>query len=174
MQHDLRLINEYLSSAERILEIGAGYGRVLEYILSNYPGSELHAIETSRRYSSLLSKKYNDKVTVMCGDVKTNKFTTQFDLALWMWSGICEFTLDERRRAFLNVLGALNEGGFLIIESFVPRESLAYDDCEFSLLNEVHKMLFEMGSLYGRAPSELEIMELSKAGYVAIFVKIIV
>ncbi|MCK4608290.1 MAG: methyltransferase domain-containing protein [Gammaproteobacteria bacterium] len=122
---DLQLISNYITQSESILEIGAGYGRVIEHLLNhqNFKG-ELFAIERNEQLYSLLTTKFNDKrVTVINKDLRDFTTNRKFSLMLWMWASICEFSKQEQLPTISNLMSHLETNGYLVID-MIP------SDCE--------------------------------------------
>ncbi len=116
---DLELIAPYVSEKDSIIELGAGYGRCLNYFLSKKHKGKLSAIEYSEPYIDVLNETFKEKVTIIHGDIKTYVFPEHYDVALWMWSGIVDFSPIEQLIGCSNIFNFLTIGGRLFID--VPR-----------------------------------------------------
>lgn len=115
---DLKPWANLIKNSESILEIGAGYGRVLDYILSIRRKGKLSAIEINSHLADLLKVKYKNKVKVTNGNLldKKNYQTKSHDLVLWMWGSILHINSSLLCKAFLNIYSALIPNGILIID----------------------------------------------------------
>jgi SAM-dependent methyltransferase len=108
--------SHYVANASSILEVGPGFGRVLNYILSlGFQGS-LAAIERIPNLIHFLKKEFGDRVEIFETDLLQFKTQKKFDLILWMWAGINEFTKAEQLLALRNLTNVLDPNGFLIFE----------------------------------------------------------
>ena len=117
---DLRLIHQYIQRSSSILEIGAGAGRVLDYLInSNYQG-EISAVECCQNYCQQLLKRFGQKISVYCQNLLRLSLPKQFDLILWMWSGIADFAPAEHLLALKNLLSTLTDHGILIFDTLDP------------------------------------------------------
>lgn len=121
---DLELAFPYIKDSKTILELGAGYGRCLDFFLEKNFNGKLIAVELSKPLLSHLSVKYateiqENKIEVIAKDIKTISLSERADAALWMWSGIIDFAPEEQANAIKNIYDSLNPHGRLIID--IPR-----------------------------------------------------
>jgi len=115
---DLDLITDYIFKANSILEVGAGYGRVLNYLVSQGFKGKISAIERSKKYARLLNKKFGNRVTIF--DIDLQKFQTEekFDLILWMFSGVSDFAKHEQLLVLRKLKQHLVADGNIILDTF--------------------------------------------------------
>lgn len=114
---DLQVLDAYLRHGYAILDVGAGWGRALNYLLARKEiKSKLYAVERSQAFLAYLEKHYGDKVNLLSGDIKTIALP-KVDNILWLWAGIAEFTPQEQSLVFSKLASALNPSGFFIIET---------------------------------------------------------
>lgn len=108
----------------RILEIGAGYGRVLGWLL-DHTDAEITALEHSTTLMSHLRQRYggSPRVTLVQQSLLDIDMREAVEVALWMWSGVAEFNLEEKRRGLHIVSVALIPGGNLLIDLPEPGAS---------------------------------------------------
>ncbi|MCU0431069.1 MAG: class I SAM-dependent methyltransferase [Cytophagaceae bacterium] len=116
---DIDQIEKYLLPTLDILEIGAGYGRCLDYFISHGHKGRLIALEKSEPLFRFLVEKYPTKVELISGDIQTLSLSKPVDVALWMWSGIVDFAPVEQATAIQNIYRLLKPGGRLFID--IPR-----------------------------------------------------
>jgi SAM-dependent methyltransferase len=116
---DLEIIWPYISDAESIVELGAGYGRCLDFFLKKKYQGKLIAVEKSVPYLQYLRGKYTDNVTILEKDIKNLKLDTKVDAILWMFSGIIDFSPEEQKASLINLGKYLTDKGKLVID--VPR-----------------------------------------------------
>lgn len=118
---DLDMITSYLEAATSILEVGAGYGRVLDYILKNNFSAKVSAVERSQILFNFLKKKYKKEINLNYLDIQDNsKIKKRFDLILFLWSGISEFSSKEQPNLIHRLSKLLKKKGKLIIDSISP------------------------------------------------------
>ncbi len=124
---DLKCLLSYLRrewalpEAPRMMEIGAGYGRVAEGMLLEFPKSHLTLVELSPPSATFLRAryKYDTRVSLIEGSLLEVKLPRALDLALWMWAGFLDFTLSEKSKALTKVARSLNPGARIAVE--IPR-----------------------------------------------------
>lgn len=112
---DVKAVIKYIKNARSILEVGAGYGRALDYIIKSGFKGELVALEREPKLCKILKKKFK-QVQVICDDIRSVKFEKKFDLIIWLWTGLWEFSKYEQVPALANLVSYLNVDGFLIFD----------------------------------------------------------
>lgn len=130
---DIQLLKHYVDSAKTILEVGAGYGRVVEKLLANQAcQADIYAVEKSQRFCGLLANKYinNNRVYVSCTDVRTLEVNTGFELILWLWSGISDFAKAEQQEVVGFLVGLLNDMGILAIDTLLSEKVPSNELCD--------------------------------------------
>lgn len=120
---DLQLIKEYIFSASSILEVGAGYGRVIEYLICNGFSGDIVAIEKCKKFYGILCDKFSSQAKIINVNLLDLKMEKKFDLILWLWFGILDFTESEQFIALKKLLQLLSPAGHIIIDTI-------YIDCE--------------------------------------------
>ncbi|WMJ72724.1 class I SAM-dependent methyltransferase [Cytophagaceae bacterium ABcell3] len=121
---DLELAYPYLKESNSILEIGAGYGRCIDFFLEKKFQGTLIGIEQSTPMVAHLEKKYKeeikkDKVKIYKVDAKNLNLSQKVDAAIWMWSGIIDFSPEEQKKTISLISDHLTEKGALFID--IPR-----------------------------------------------------
>lgn len=157
---DVNALLPYISKATSILEIGAGYGRVLKGILKTGYNKSLYAVERSRKACKYLVENFSNAAKIICTDINDFKPEDKFDLILWMWAGLCEFAKDEQLPALSCLLPSLNIGGHIIID-LIPDEDKALNTTNFDLNNRVIETPF--GKDYVYIPSKQELVNYQKS-----------
>ncbi|MDF2455280.1 MAG: hypothetical protein K0R51_1273 [Cytophagaceae bacterium] len=112
---DLELIEKYLLPSARVMEVGAGFGRCIDFLLNRKHQAKILAIEQSPQLSKVLLEKYKDypNVQVIHDDIKTIEVEDKVDVVLWLFSGMLDFAKEEqpvvlkRLRSFLKNEGKL-------------------------------------------------------------------
>jgi SAM-dependent methyltransferase len=116
---DLELVYPFIDKTKSILELGAGYGRCLDFFLEkNYTG-KLIAVEKAKPYLDYLKENYEGRAEILDQDIKSLSISQKVDVILWMFSGIIDFSRDEQMDALKNLSSLLNQQGKIVID--VPR-----------------------------------------------------
>lgn len=117
---DMKQLIPYWSVAESVLEVGAGYGRIIDYLLKQSFQGTITAIERCNALFEYLKNeftKYNN-VDLLHADIRyLTNCDKQFDLILMLWSGIADFSPKEQRLIFAKLAKLLNEKGKLVIDT---------------------------------------------------------
>jgi len=112
---DVKAIINYIKNAQSILEVGAGYGRVLDYIVKSGFKGELLALEREPKLCKILKQQFK-KVRIICEDIRYFKLNQKFDLIVWFWAGLYDFAKTEQLLTLRNLVSHLNSSGFLIFD----------------------------------------------------------
>ena len=157
---DLLAIADYITPAKTILEVGAGLGRVINFLTNTYPQKKITAIEKNPALCELLMKKQNS-VEIITADIMTLHTKKNFDLILWLWSGLTDFAKQEQLNAVSHVASLLHKEGRLLIETFphdaIPANgSLTTSSQHYVLHTDTH-------DLFGYIPSPDEMADYAKA-----------
>lgn len=163
---DMDLLTPYWSTAESILEVGAGYGRVIDYLLQHQFAGTITAIERcnvlfkhlERRY-----KKYKNIDLIHADILHLNKMDERFELILMLWSEIADFSPHEQILVFTMLAKLLQEKGRLIIDTMpvnvVPLGASKYGQ---QIIYSITKNI----TLHAYAPNTVEIKQYAqKAGF---------
>ncbi len=116
---DLEIAYRYIQPAENIVEIGAGYGRCIDFLLHKKHKGEIIAVEQSAVLCKHLKEKYASSVQIIEGDIYKVSFKDQVDTALWMWSGMIDFSQEEQAAVIKHLFDILSPKGKLFID--IPR-----------------------------------------------------
>lgn len=116
---DVELVMPYCSPDSSILEVGAGYGRVLNYLIDNGGMHKITCIERSAYLCDYLAAHYGDKANLLKGDLLDPQLKLErYDLILWLWSGMADFAPQEQRIIVNKLAKSLNKNGKIIIDTF--------------------------------------------------------
>ena len=121
---DLDLLQPYWSKAESILDIGAGYGRAVDYLLTHGFQGQITAVERCNVMFEYLEKNFGQDKNVNLLHCDIRCFTNthkNFDLVLLLWSGIADFTKTEQIAVFSKARSLLEKGGTLILD-IIPHD----------------------------------------------------
>jgi SAM-dependent methyltransferase len=119
---DVELLRPYWENAKSLLEIGAGYGRVIQYLIDNEFKGKITAVERSQAFMKWLRLNFSKVATLKNLDIHDcSQIHDRFDTILFLWSGIADFTLKEQNKIISNLCKLLQPGGRLIFDN-VPAE----------------------------------------------------
>ena len=121
--NDVKAIHSIIEQANHILEVGAGYGRVLDYLLTYHPKIQADAIEPAGTMFKYLKAKYQDQVNICNTSLQMIETKASYDLILWLWTGMADMSWSEQIDAIETLFGKLDCGGTLIIDVY-PEQSL--------------------------------------------------
>lgn len=116
---DLDMIYPYIKDSASIIELGAGFGRCLDFFIQKGYEGKLLAVEKSKPYLEYLRENYSDRAEILDQDIKNLKLKEKIDSALWMFSGIIDFSRKEQKEVISSLFNLLSETGKLVID--IPR-----------------------------------------------------
>ena len=156
---DLELIYPLIHKSNSLLEIGAGFGRVLSYLNYKKYTGKIYAIERSRTLYTHLKQTFPKIKNVIHSDIRSVTFPIQFDLALWMWSGIAEFQKDMQAKLIRKILSFLQPTGRLVIDTSAANSQSNNATQHAGQFQEIHT---EFATIRGYMPSEIELLNIIK------------
>lgn len=118
---DVALVYPYIVNAHSLVELGAGFGRVLDYLMNQakFKGT-LYAIEQSPNLANWLTARF-PQITLYKADLAYFRPPIRFEAALWMWSGISDFLKEEQLSVLKHIVkNYLTKKGIFIIETISP------------------------------------------------------
>lgn len=117
---DLKNITQYLFESQSILEVGTGYGRVIDYLLENNYAGNITAIEQCKILFDSLKNKFfkNKNIELVNKNILDFKHEKKFDLILMLWSGIADFSPKEQVLIVKKLARMICDNGILIIDTF--------------------------------------------------------
>jgi SAM-dependent methyltransferase len=180
---DLKIIYPSISGSKSIIELGAGYGRSIDYLLcENHFSGKITAVERSETFVEYIKTTYSDfsdRLTVLKTDIKklsTIEDINGFDAALWLWSGMVDFSLEEQKRTVKGIYSVLNKGGMLFIDNpsyeFMHKRSIEDFTNKIGTLIDEHIITFDtdFGLLKGYLPNENQVISMAiSAGFINSF-----
>jgi trans-aconitate methyltransferase len=116
---DLEIVYHNIHPDDSILEIGAGYGRCINFLLHKQHRAPITAVEQSQVLCEYLLQQYEGKTTIIQGDINAIKPDSPVDVVLWMWSGILDFSKEEQALVVQRLAGMTGPAGKVFID--VPR-----------------------------------------------------
>lgn len=157
--NDILAIKHYIKNTGSILEVGAGYGRVIENLLKQGFCGHLTAIERNPVLCKHLQENFGEKIEIICHDILHTTLTNKYDLILWMWTGICEFSKDEQPLVINLLSNSLNANGLLVID-VVPIECTTQNSLDKDKHNRI--ITTSYGNNYCYLPDSSEIDEYAR------------
>ncbi len=146
----------YIKNASTILEVGAGYGRVIKCLLARGYKGQITAVEHSEHMFKYMEENYRNKVNLFRENIVDFCHSEKFDTILWLWSGISDFTKEEQPAVMEKLFGLLQSGGTLIMDTFpcsaVPSNAITAN-------NQTYTMKAMDCIASGYIPSPLEIKD---------------
>lgn len=113
---DLAIIQPYITTAHSIMELGAGYGRVIQY-LTHHTHAQISGIERDPSLYRHVQKTFGNDAFIIPLDINDyHGLHGRYDLMLWLWAGFCEFSENEQPRSLAKVIKSLLPGGRIIID----------------------------------------------------------
>lgn len=160
---DIGFIWAKIKDAPSILEVGAGYGRVIETLLKLGYGGKITAIEQSPNLINAFEKKISNKCHIHKGDINTFTTDSKFNIILWLWSGISDFSPKEQLKTVFNLHSLLTPNGLLFLDTFPCLEKPAN---AILSKNQSYIITHANCTAHGYIPSPLEVKNYAKyAGF---------
>jgi SAM-dependent methyltransferase len=152
---DIDLIMPYLIDSHSIIELGAGYGRVIGALRKRGYGGKITAIERSKNFFSYLTHNYlNESTILMNDDIYNMSPSGLFDVVLYMWCNISEWPKEQQSSVVKNISTWAKPGGLLILETIdasqKPLNSIDYT-------SQTYAYKSQHGTVQGYIPTEQEI-----------------
>lgn len=150
---DVKAITKYIKNAKSILEVGAGYGRVLSHIIKKGFSGELFALEREIKLCRLLKKQF-PQIPIIHTDIRQFKIKYKFDLILWMWASLCDFSRTEQQPVLNNLVSHLSTNGFFIFD-LIPTNCKIINAIDYDKCNKTMRTPY--GNNYGYFPALEEV-----------------
>ncbi|WP_131783707.1 class I SAM-dependent methyltransferase [Legionella gresilensis] len=163
---DVKLIDDFIDKANSILDVGTGWGRILDYLIKKRLNKQLYVAERSKQFLAHLKKKFGEQVTFIQGDLRDQNLPFKVDLILWMWAGIAEFNKQEQLQIFSKLASILNKRGHLILETSAnAQDAPKKNNLKMVEQGEHHNVIEEKNSkilYYYYMPSAAQLKEYSQ------------
>jgi SAM-dependent methyltransferase len=117
---DVATIYPYLQNANILLELGAGYGRVVRGLLERGFKGKIIAVERVAELIEYLKLHIPEIVVLEQQDLKKLTIDVAPEAITWMWSGILELSPTEQAHTIQHLHSLMAKGGRLFIE--IPRK----------------------------------------------------
>ena len=159
---DMELIASYISPEASILELGAGYGRCLDYFIKKGHKGKLTGIEFALPLVDYLNQNFSGKAEIINADIKKLELSSKYDVALWMWSGIIDFSKEEQLHSCKRIYAILHEGGRFFID--IPRMGVQTIADHLDSQNLV--LTTDYGEIHAFIPNDLDMESMKeKVGF---------
>lgn len=154
---DLLPLKNRIKNARSILEVGAGYGRVIDFMRAVNPSAKIDTIEYSHALCATLRSQYNDTVAIIETDLTKIKPKTlgKYSLITWMWGSIIDIDPTQRLKFLKKIYRALRVGGTIIIDVPVC-DTTEWDDRKSTIIDYMHKNIGEIHCFDVPTLSEME------------------
>ncbi|MDO8953533.1 MAG: class I SAM-dependent methyltransferase [Gammaproteobacteria bacterium] len=120
---DVILIKDLILSAKSILDVGPGYGRVIEFAKNLGYQKQITAVEFSDALVTNLQKKFVDD-KIIHGDFLKFATDNKFDLILMMWTTLSVFNpFDEQQACFYQCAKMLSDDGYCVIDMLLSNSA---------------------------------------------------
>ncbi|BDC98891.1 class I SAM-dependent methyltransferase [Persicobacter psychrovividus] len=113
---DIQTIFEQIKDAQQIVELGSGYGRSLYRLRALGFSNKLLGIERTQRFADYANAHLGHGTPTDCADLMTNLNLPDTDVFLWLWSGIMEFSYDEKIERITHFSKSLKKNGRFFID----------------------------------------------------------
>lgn len=145
---DLKIIKNYISNAKNIFEAGAGYGRVLDFLIDNNFNGEITAIDQCSNLFQFLQKRFSKYQNINLLHINIHNFYTKkpFDLILMLWSGIADYAPHEQISLLSKLKNLLSPGGKIIIDT-LPKKVVPLHSKEL-IQDQTYKLEFNGSAIH--------------------------
>jgi len=113
---DMEKIAPYLKNAKRVLDLGAGYGRCLEFLVDNFNG-EIYAVEFSHKLAEFLKERFSPRVKVYEQDMRNLNIEGSFDIVLSNWGAVNNLNFEEQLQLLCNLRLITTKSGIIFFET---------------------------------------------------------
>jgi len=119
-REDVFVLLPYLLKAESILEVGAGFGRAIDALISVVPTAEIMALEACPHMCQFMQKRYinNFNVRVFQSDFLQQKISRKFDFIGMFWTTLMSFSPQEQQACFHQASKLLLPKGKFAVDLF--------------------------------------------------------
>lgn len=149
---DVDCIFEHIKEAKSLLEIGGGYGRVVQRLLERQFSGSIDVVESSPVLGEEL-EKFGPKLQLHLTDIAQFQPGRQYAAILSLWSGISDFAKHEQLPLMQRLSDLLLDGGKLIMDTSLCHQKPIYT----RLLDSQSYVVFQEGYVaHGYIPSQRE------------------
>ena len=161
---DIDVIYPYIKDFGRIVELGAGYGRAIDFLRKKGFAGEIVAVERIEHLIDYLKEHYGGHIQeCICQDITRISLDQPADAIIWLWSGILELSVPNQEKSINKLYQCIKPGGLLALESPYKQVRIVGQQKE----NERHIQLrTDWGELNAYLPTDQELRKYAKeAGF---------
>lgn len=112
---DVKAIKHEVLSASRILDLGAGYGRVVSELQSINSSALIAGVEKQKKYYDFLLDAFLN-VDFYNQDILYLDLVDKFDLVTLLWSTIANFSKNKQPLVFKKVASVISDRGVFVVD----------------------------------------------------------
>jgi len=117
------LLKKIIKKSEKIIDLGCGYGNIIQAIKKRYPKKKIIGVDISPVRIKFLKEKYS-KDKFLCRDVVNTKLKKDF-FDLIISTQVIEHLKDDKK--FINEIGRImKKGGYVYISSVIKKPWAVY------------------------------------------------
>lgn len=116
---DVDVIYSQIVNTKHLLEIGSGYGRVIQKLLNLGYKGKIHSIELSQLFCEKLAALFPGRVEINNTSILDFESSLKFDAILSMWSGISDFTRNEQFLFVQKLAYLVTSDGLIILDTSI-------------------------------------------------------
>ncbi|MCS7005247.1 MAG: class I SAM-dependent methyltransferase [Cytophagales bacterium] len=149
---DIDIIYPMIEKSTLVVELGAGYGRSVQFLLQKGFCGRLVLVERVPEMIEYLKQAF-PPLEILQTDIRYLQLPFQADVLLWLWSGILELSRQEQTQTVQQLYKNLKKGGLLFIEAPYQRIQVVGSHTSEKLI----KLETEWGTLTAYLPSPEEV-----------------
>lgn len=151
---DIDVVYDRIKDADSIIEVGAGYGRVLKSLLDRGYKGKLIGIERSANFCRYMHETLGTRAIIYHANAEDFVSPVLADVVMWMWSNISEWPKDQQCQMLKHVTQYCKPGGLIVLDTIshaiTPLNANHYETQRYSAFTEY-------GNVEGYVPTVEEI-----------------
>ena len=158
---DVKCLRPYWMHAQDLLDVGSGFGRVVQALLSQGFQGNITAVERNAEFFAYMLQQFGGCVQNIQADThELSALDVRFDTILFLWSGLADFAQSEQSNIVKILATLLKPGGFLAIDT-IPMAVQPLDTEEFGAQSFLTRADHSLVRTY--EPSSVEIAAYAEA-----------
>lgn len=118
---DVDLVLPYLQAGSAVLDVGSGYGRVVEQLREKGFKGSITAVERSKTFAQYLQHNHIEIIDqLVCEDILDFTSKQKFDVILLLWDGIADFIAQEQAQLLAHLARLLTQNGIILFDNLSP------------------------------------------------------
>ncbi len=151
---DLDVIYNDIKDSSALLDVGAGYGRIIEQLLLRRYNGKIYAVEQSHIFCETLRKQFGNQIMLYEGNILTYQPSEKFPTILCLWSILTDFTPPEQIEFIQYLRDLLTQDGKIYLDTTIHNQQPA----NATSLQQQEYAIEELdGKLRGYIPSPEEV-----------------